>query len=131
MGIREHISICEEAETVKMLTIEPGADLSAPEVRRTAIETLEGGGVIYLPRSGFELSERERELISDTAKILTQEPDVEDGRPTIIFDPARGRIKKYHYAQVRGKMMRAQVRDYGARRYRSGHDALRQVEREM
>ena len=111
MGIREHISICEEAETVKMLTIEPGTDLSAPEVRHTAIETLEGGGVIYLPRSGFELSERERELISDTANILTREPDVQDGRPTIIFDPARGRIKKYHYAQVRGKMMRAQVRD--------------------
>ena len=38
-------------------------------------------------------------------------PDVEDGRPTIIFDPARGHIKKYHYAQVRGKMMRAKVRD--------------------
>ena len=76
----EHVSVCE-AETVKMLTIEPGADLSTPEMRRTAIETLEGGGVIYLPRSGFELTEQERELISDTAKILTQEPDVQDGRP--------------------------------------------------
>ncbi|ARO86455.1 hypothetical protein EBAPG3_000920 [Nitrosospira lacus] len=108
---KENISVGEEAETVKILTIEPGANLSAPEMRRAAIEMLEGGGVIYLPRSGFELSERERELISDTAKILTRVPDVEDGRPTIIFDPARGRIKKYHYAQVRGKMMRAQVRD--------------------
>src|SRR5665647_3320881 len=105
---KEHISVCEEGGTAKILTIEPGADRSAPEVRRTAIETLEGGGVIYLPISGFELSERERALISDTAKILTRTPDVEDGRPTIIFDPARGRIKKYHYAQVRGKMMRAQ-----------------------
>ena len=108
---KEHVAVCEEAEILKMLTIEPGADLSAPELRREAIETLEGGGVIYLPRSGFELSERERELIADTANILTREPDVQDGRPTIIFDPARGRIKKYHYAQVRGKMMRAQVRD--------------------
>jgi hypothetical protein len=94
-----------------MSTIEPGADLSASEVRRMSIETLEGGGVIHLPRSGFELTERERELIADTANILTREPDVQDGRPTIIFDPARGRIKKYHYAQVRGKLMRAQVRD--------------------
>lgn len=111
MGIREHISVCEEAETVKMLTIEPGTDLAAAEIRRTAIETLEGGGIIYLPKSGFELSERERELITDTSNILTREPDVQDGRPTIIFDPARGHIKKYHYAQVRGKMMRAQVRD--------------------
>lgn len=107
----EQISVREKGETAKVLTIEPGTDLSAPELRRMAIETLEDGGVIYLPRSGFELSERERELVSDTAKILSREPDVEDGRPTIIFDPARGRIKKYHYAQVRGKMMRAQVKD--------------------
>jgi hypothetical protein len=111
MANNEHISLCEGAGTTKVLTVAPGADLSAPEVRRMAIETLEDGGVIYLPQSGFELSGRERELVSDTAKILTREPDVEDGRPTIIFDPARGRIKKYHYAQVRGKMMRAQVRD--------------------
>ncbi len=109
----EHISANEEAGIVKILTIEPGTDGSDPEVRRTAIETLEGGGVIYLPKSGFELSERERELISDTGKILTRKPDYEDGRPTIIFDPARGHIKKYHYVKVRGKMwmMRAKIRD--------------------
>lgn len=107
----EHISKSEETEILKMLTIEPGVDLSVPELQRMAIETLEGGGVIYLPKGGFELSERERELISDTANILTQVPDVENGKPTIIFDPARGRIKKYHYAQVHGKMVRAQIKD--------------------
>jgi 3-deoxy-D-manno-oct-2-ulosonic acid (Kdo) hydroxylase len=106
-----NLPIGEEGQTVKVLTIAPGSDLSAAEIRRAAIETLEGGGVLYLPQGGFELSERERELMSDTAKILTREPDVEDGRPTIIFDPARGRIKKYHYVHVHGKMMRAQVRD--------------------
>lgn len=111
MVSKEHISVYEEIETVKMQTIEPGADLSAPEVRCKAIEMLEGGGLIYLPRGGFELSEQERELISNTANILTRVPDAEDGRPTIIFDPAHGRIKKYHYVHVNGKMMRAQVRD--------------------
>ncbi|SDZ11046.1 Kdo hydroxylase family protein [Nitrosomonas sp. Nm33] len=105
------VSVCEEAETVKMLTIEPGIDLSAPEVRLKAIEMLEGGGLIYLPKSGFELSGGERALISDTSNILTRVPDVEDGRPTIIFDPAHGRIKKYHFVHVNGKMMRAQIRD--------------------
>src|SRR6476646_8919070 len=103
--------MCDVAQTVKVLTIEPDTDRSAPELRRAAIETLEGGGLVYLPRSGFELSAREQELISDPTKVLTQVPDVEDGRPTIIYDPARGHIKKYHYAQVRGKMMRAKVRD--------------------
>lgn len=98
-------------EILTILTIERGEDLSAPQLRQKAIETLEGGGVIHLPKSAFELSERERELISNPSNILTQVPDVEDGRPTIIYDPAHGHIKKYHYAQVRGKMMRAKVRD--------------------
>ena len=106
-----HTAKCEEAEILKMLTIEPGTDLSAPEVQRAAIQTLEGGGLIYFPRGGFELSERERELIRDTANILTRVPDVENGKPTIIFDPKSGHIKKYHYAQINGKMMRAQIKD--------------------
>lgn len=107
-----NISVGEETGTAKILTIEPGTDLGAPEVQRTAVETLEGGGVIYLPKSGFKLSERERELISDTAKILTRTPNFEDGRPTIIFDPDRGQIRKYHYMKAgKRKMVRAQVRD--------------------
>lgn len=108
---REATSVIEQTEILTVLTIEPETDLSGAELQRQAIETLEGGGVIHLPRSGFTLSERERELISNPANVLTHVPDVEDGRPTIIFDPARGHIKKYHYAQVRGKMMRAQVKD--------------------
>ncbi|AKH36592.1 MULTISPECIES: hypothetical protein [Nitrosomonas] len=74
-----------------------------PEVRSKVIEILEARGVIYLPRSGFELSEREQELISNTSNILIRVLDVEDGRPTIIFDPAHDRIKKYHYVHVKGK----------------------------
>jgi len=107
----QHVSKSDETEILKMLTIEPGMDMSSPEVQRAAIQTLEGGGLIYLPQGGFELSERERELISNTANILTQVPDVENGKPTIIFDPKNGHIKKYHYAQIHGKMVRAQIKD--------------------
>ncbi|PSJ16639.1 Kdo hydroxylase family protein [Nitrosomonas supralitoralis] len=107
----DHILKSDETEIPNMLTIEPGADLSVPEVQRTAIDTLESGGVIYLPKGGFELSKQERALILDTANILTRVPDIENGKPTIIFDPKRGRIKKYHYAQIHGKMMRAQIKD--------------------
>lgn len=46
----EHVSVCE-AETVKMLTIEPGADLSTPEMRRIAIETLEGEASSTCPKA--------------------------------------------------------------------------------
>jgi len=107
----QHVSKSDETEILKMLTIEPGMDMSSPEVQRSAIQTLEEGGLIYLPKGGFELSERERELISNTANILTQVPDVENGKPTIIFDPKNGHIKKYHYAQIHGKMVRAQIKD--------------------
>ena len=107
----EPVARSKETGTAEILTIEPGTDLSAAEVQRMAIQTLESGGLIYLPQGGFELSERERSLISDTANILTRVPDVENGKPTIIFDPESGRIKKYHYAQIQGKMMRAQIKD--------------------
>ena len=109
MVSNKHILLYEETEIVRMLAIGSGADLSVPKVRYKAIEILEGGGVIYLPRSGFELSERERELISNTSNILTRARC--QGRPTIIFDPAHGRIKTYHYVHVKEKMMRAQVKD--------------------
>ncbi|QOJ23545.1 MAG: Kdo hydroxylase family protein [Gammaproteobacteria bacterium] len=111
MTNERHVSKCDETEIFKMLTIEPGMDMSSPEVQRAAIQTLEGGGLIYLPQGGFELSDRERELISNTTNILTQVPDVENGKPTIIFDPENGHIKKYHYAQIHGKMVRAQIKD--------------------
>ncbi|MBS0299968.1 MAG: Kdo hydroxylase family protein [Proteobacteria bacterium] len=111
MTNERHVSKCDETEIFKMLTIEPGMDISSPEVQRAAIQMLEGGGLIYLPQGGFELSERERELIANTTNILTRVPDVENGKPTIIFDPESGHIKKYHYAQVHGKMVRAQIKD--------------------
>jgi hypothetical protein len=107
----QHVSKSDETEILKMFSIEPGMNMSSPEVQRAAIQTLEGGGLIYLPKGGFELSERERELISDTANILTRVPDVENGKPTIIFDPKNGHIKKYHFAQIHGKMVRAQIKD--------------------
>ncbi|MBS0424752.1 MAG: Kdo hydroxylase family protein [Proteobacteria bacterium] len=107
----QYVSTSDETEILKMFTIESGMNMTSPEVQRAAIQTLEGGGLIYLPKGGFELSERERELISNTANILTQVPDVENGKPTIIFDPKNGHIKKYHYAQIHGKMVRAQIKD--------------------
>ena len=51
MANKKYISKGEEAEIVKMLTVEPGADLAAPELRRAAIETLEGGGISTFPEA--------------------------------------------------------------------------------
>jgi hypothetical protein len=87
-----------------------GVDLSAAQARRDALEALEGGGVVLLPSSGFQLLPRERELISDMRNFLVKEPTVSNGRPTIIFEPARGRITKLNFVFHGRKLVRAQVR---------------------
>jgi len=96
----------------RVLTLAASADLSAPEVRREALEALEGGGVVLLEGRGFELSSREREVISDTRRMLAgvEEEVTRNGRPTIIYEPWRHRIKRTHFASVGGKFVRAQVR---------------------
>jgi hypothetical protein len=98
-----------EGMSARILTLGDGIDLSAPEVRQEALETLEGGGVVFLPKAGFDLSPRERELIANTRELLVKEPKKQNGRPTIVFDPTRGRIMR-HFAIVDGKIAFAQVR---------------------
>ena len=97
--------------TVKILRFDGRPDLSAPEVRRDALDVLENGGVVLLSESGFELTAIERDLISRPEELLAgfEEPKVPNGRPTIVFDPARGKITR-HFNTVRGKMVRANVR---------------------
>jgi hypothetical protein len=102
---------CDASPTAEVLAIDASADLSAPEVRREALETLEGGGLVLLPGRGFELTARERDLISDTRKLLAgiQEEQTRNGRPTILYEPWRGRIKRHHFASVGGRLVRARV----------------------
>lgn len=97
------------ASAAKVLTLDGDVDLTAPEVRREALETIEHCGVVFLPQSGFQLTASEREMIANTSAMLTAQPKVPNGRPTIVFDPSRGKIKR-HYANVEGKVVRAQVR---------------------
>jgi hypothetical protein len=99
----------QNKEIVKLLTLDENVDLSTPEVRREALATVEGGGVVFLPKSGFQLTPRERELLADTKRFLAKEPKKRNGRPTIVFDPARGRILK-HFAMVDGKIAFAHIR---------------------
>jgi 3-deoxy-D-manno-oct-2-ulosonic acid (Kdo) hydroxylase len=98
------------ASAVELLTLDAGIDLAAADVQRDAIEALESGHVVFLPTFGFELTVRERELITDLHNILSREPDGANGRPTIIFEPRRGGIKKHNYAFSGWRPVRAEVR---------------------
>lgn len=100
----------DAASAVELLTLDAGIDLAAADVRRDAIEALESGHVVFLPKLGFELTSTERAMIADLRNLLTKEPDGANGRPTIIFEPWRGRIKKHNYAFSGWRPVRAEIK---------------------
>ena len=106
-------TVSAEESTVKILSLAANADLSSDEVRRDARQTLERGGLVLLPESGFALTAEESRMISDTRAMLDGlgEEDIRNGRPTIIYEPSKGHIKRHHYATVNGKPVRARVKD--------------------
>ena len=98
------------AGAVEVLRLEPGVDAAAPEVGRAALEMLENGGVVQLTSSGFELEAGEREMIADLRNFLVEEPEIGNGRPTIIFDPRRRRIARFNYVFAGSRLVRAQIK---------------------
>lgn len=107
---RPELSASADGSAIDVLTLATGTDLEQPAVRCDAQEALEGGSVILLPKAGFELTAPERALLSDLRNILAREPDGANGRPTIIFDPARGKIANFNYAFSGWKLVRAEIR---------------------
>lgn len=95
---------------VDVLTLADGVELAAPAVRRDALEALENGGVVLLPTAGLQLLASERAMLSDLRNFLAKEPDIGNGRPTIIFEPGRGRIKKLNFAFAGWMPVRAEIR---------------------
>lgn len=80
--------------TVDVLEIGADANRADPDLRERARTVLEAGGILYLPRSGFELSEEERALVTDAAITLPtrRERESRNGRPTVIYDPRLGHV---------------------------------------
>jgi len=101
-----------QAATAKVLRLGGKVDLSAPAVRHDARETLENGGLVVLDGSGFELSASEQHMISNTRAMVTgiNDDEIRDGKPTIIYEPWRGKIKKRRYAHARGMFSRTAIR---------------------
>jgi hypothetical protein len=81
-------------EVVKLLQLDGPETLSTAAVRSEALETLESGGIIYLPNSGFTLSEQEHILVSDAPITLPtpKERKALGGRPIVVYDPGRRRL---------------------------------------
>ena len=95
---------------VEVLRLADDVDLDAPDVRGAALDVLEGGGVVFLPKSGFELLAHERELIADLRNFLAEETEIGNGRPTIIFEPRRYKIARFNFAFAGKTPVRAQIK---------------------
>lgn len=93
----------------RILTIGANVDLSDPDIRGTALETIEGGGIVLLHDRGFELSVNEHALISEPRRFLVKEPRKQNGRPTVTFDRERGRIAR-SFALIDGRPALGPVR---------------------
>src|SRR5579862_8011778 len=86
------------AGALDVFRLAEGSDPCAPAVQRDALEALESGGIVLLPRAGFELLPSERTLISDLRNFLVKQPGTANGRPTIIFAPTQRRIARFNFA---------------------------------
>ena len=85
--------------------IDRRADMGSGSVRAKAIEVVESGGILLLRDVGFKLTTWERDLIMDREVILPgqKERDSRTGRPTLIFDPERG---KFERTKIQGRARR-------------------------
>ena len=93
-----------DATVAPILRIAAADDLAAATVRRDAQLTLEAGGLVVLLDRGFALSADERALLATTREMIPglDAETIRDGKPTIIYEPWRGRIKRRRYVRGRG-----------------------------
>jgi len=87
-------NLTENANVAKLVEFDETMDRESPAVRALALETMENGGVLYLPKGGFSLTPREREIVLDASVTLPtrRERKSDNGRPTVVFDPNIGKI---------------------------------------
>lgn len=78
----------------EVLEFDAHTDFTAPEIRNQVREALEAGNVLYLKGRGFELTDRERAIITDPKIIFrgNEQRAKRNGRPTLTFDMAVDRL---------------------------------------
>ncbi|MGN8157374.1 Kdo hydroxylase family protein [Salinisphaera sp. RV14] len=83
-------------EIANILELADITTLEREDIRAEAIDTLENGGIIYLPQPAFTLSDAEFRFVSDASVTLPTKADKrsQNGRPTIIYNPETGRLER-------------------------------------
>jgi len=101
------------SETASLVELNDAMDRSSLSVQATVLETIENGGIIFLPQSGFALTDREKEIMLDAniTQPTRRERTSRNARPTVVFDPAlrkivKGRIRKPERDELEAMMTR-------------------------
>lgn len=69
-------------------------DLTRAELGERAAAALEGGGVVHLPRLGFEIAPHERPLVDPARPVrLRGDEPRNSGRPTLLYYQRSGRLR--------------------------------------
>lgn len=111
------MSVMEKAPPVaEVVEIGPDADLASPAVRARALEVIEGGAVLMLPRPGFALTEHEREILADDDIVLPgrKERESKTGRPTIFYNARNGRLSFTRIRNPERREIKAMMARYAA-----------------
>lgn len=98
----------------EVLEFEKDTDFTAPAIRNQVREALEAGNVLYLKGRGFELTDRERAIITDPKIIFrgNEQRAKRNGRPTLTFDMAVNRLLFNNIRNPEKQEIEAMLRRY-------------------
>jgi 3-deoxy-D-manno-oct-2-ulosonic acid (Kdo) hydroxylase len=92
---------------VEVLDVAEVADLRGPGAREIARDTLEGGRVLLLPNYVFPLRDYEQAFVDPANPIrLRWRKAGTNGRPTLLYDQATGRLRGGHPIGLNARQLR-------------------------
>jgi hypothetical protein len=85
----------QECATAEIMEVADATVFASDDVRARALEMIENGGIVFIRDAGFRLTDQERALVADSSRMLPtrKERESQTGRPTVIYDPERGRFE--------------------------------------
>lgn len=95
MVTKEERTLEPESVTAEIMEVADAADFANDELCVRALEMIENGGIVFVREGGFRLTAEERALVADSSRMLPtrKERESRTGRPTVIYDPSRGRFE--------------------------------------